>query len=584
MKRITCLTLIVFLLIGLCSCTDDADVFSNFKEDNHSKVDLPITDYSSIPQNQQIFAISLSKALYNDKDVRDFVQRKSLEQYDIDNNVLYYRVKNDLVKENLSLRDVLLKYVDDVDAFIEAENLSALLSFFIPNLTFYIDFNAELWDTSNDQIAVIYLLDKNKSIIENGEIIGNVDPGFIPAFPAVVVKDNPYVKVKERIATRASGTVDYDFDFIDEDYKGQNTLGTRSSSNTLKVNLRDHYEDFQLDDYIAKEYFDQRVIDAYKIREEVREGALKGRLDPEYLNFAQRDHIYYKLGKNKREGTFDQFVTETLFRFKIDPSLYKEISSDKRTNNSEDGDPYLEEINKYKQSWGYSYEEVVEKIWAGGNYKFRLTINLLQDGGSVAPFNLSLTVKPDQLFGIEKYRYDYRSKKAFKSRRHKYYVENPEKDLVSLWYYPKNTYGVYTPPTRNSKGKLNSLAIASWDLSRFSVDMNFFVYEYDPTGKRTTEDYFSTQFTKKFNIEGNVGITGGVKNEGSVNGALKIGYGTDKTTTTSKKLIYEYQTSSQDLGKTNINYIGNIIREVKGDKVLPQKVVSSKLCQQIFSQ
>ena len=41
-----------------------------------------------------------------------FIKNKALEQYDIDNNVLYHKVKNELAKENLSLRDVLLNYVN----------------------------------------------------------------------------------------------------------------------------------------------------------------------------------------------------------------------------------------------------------------------------------------------------------------------------------------------------------------------------------------------------------------------------------------------------------------------------------------
>lgn len=69
MRNLFYLTLFFCLTIGLYSCTEDIDSVSNLKHESKFKIDVGNTEYSSTPQNQEIFATTLSKALYNDKDV-----------------------------------------------------------------------------------------------------------------------------------------------------------------------------------------------------------------------------------------------------------------------------------------------------------------------------------------------------------------------------------------------------------------------------------------------------------------------------------------------------------------------------------
>lgn len=58
----------------------------------------------------------------------------------------------------------------------------------VPDLTLFWDFNATTWDTSDKEISVLCRDDKNNTLYENGENIGNMTNGDIPGFPCLVVK------------------------------------------------------------------------------------------------------------------------------------------------------------------------------------------------------------------------------------------------------------------------------------------------------------------------------------------------------------------------------------------------------------
>lgn len=58
----------------------------------------------------------------------------------------------------------------------------------IPDLSLFWDFNAATWDTSDKEVAVLCRDDKNNTLYENGENIGNMVKGDIPDFPCLVVK------------------------------------------------------------------------------------------------------------------------------------------------------------------------------------------------------------------------------------------------------------------------------------------------------------------------------------------------------------------------------------------------------------
>lgn len=92
----------------------------------------------------------------------------------------------------------------------------------VPDLTLFWDFNATTWDTSDKEISVLCRDDKNNTLYENGENIGNMTNGDIPGFPCLVVKNNERWKITS-VNTR-SGEATYEFisDAFEWEQKGAN--------------------------------------------------------------------------------------------------------------------------------------------------------------------------------------------------------------------------------------------------------------------------------------------------------------------------------------------------------------------------
>ena len=57
------------------------------------------------------FALILSKALYDNESLRDFVQKEALKQFDKDYDVFYPSVRERIVAGGLTFRELLCRYV-----------------------------------------------------------------------------------------------------------------------------------------------------------------------------------------------------------------------------------------------------------------------------------------------------------------------------------------------------------------------------------------------------------------------------------------------------------------------------------------
>ena len=59
---------------------------------------------------KQEFAVILSKAVYENEALREFLKSEALTQFDKDYDVFYPWTKNELVTDGQSFRDILLRY------------------------------------------------------------------------------------------------------------------------------------------------------------------------------------------------------------------------------------------------------------------------------------------------------------------------------------------------------------------------------------------------------------------------------------------------------------------------------------------
>lgn len=101
------------------------------------------------------FSKILSKAVYNEPDLRNFIKVKALEQFDNDYDVFYPFVKDEIVSEGQTFRTILEKYCDDPNTLNKIEEELPLLNILLPDLTAFFEFSADKWNSEEKEIAVL---------------------------------------------------------------------------------------------------------------------------------------------------------------------------------------------------------------------------------------------------------------------------------------------------------------------------------------------------------------------------------------------------------------------------------------------
>lgn len=121
MKKFSCFVMMFALaLVSAVSCQDkiEPDVYDG-------------SDESSIATKEQ-FAVILSRAVYENEDLRDFLKEEALKLYDNDQDVFYPLLKNKMINGSDSFRDILARYDEDGQlARIERDH--PLLTILVPD-------------------------------------------------------------------------------------------------------------------------------------------------------------------------------------------------------------------------------------------------------------------------------------------------------------------------------------------------------------------------------------------------------------------------------------------------------------------
>lgn len=121
------------------------------------------------------FTVILSKAVANDKDLRDFIKMESLKQFDKDYDVFYPFVKNERLSSGISFREALLKYTTE-DKLEQIESNCPLLNIFVPDWSWINGYSADSWDTNDDFVTVSRKDDGDKHVIYyNGSVYDTVE-------------------------------------------------------------------------------------------------------------------------------------------------------------------------------------------------------------------------------------------------------------------------------------------------------------------------------------------------------------------------------------------------------------------------
>ena len=503
----------LFCIAAFCACTDQVNEFPSQPDGSQSKtiVQAPLDQVTA----QKKFAKALSKAVSNSLEVRKFLKTEAMAQFDNDYDIFYPLVKNKIVYDNQSLRDILLSYCKDENELVQIEQSLPLLNILVPDLSLFWDFNAEKWNVGDKEVSVICRDDKDNTLYEDGENIGKMTTGDIPDFPCLVVKNNERMKVSS-VNTR-SGEATYEF------------LSDAFDGSKRKPQTRHYEEDINLQPTEDLEAY----VNGSEIMESVKNAWNEFKNVP---NAYQRDYIYYGITKENKPGTLNRYIREKLYRFRIAANAYSAI-------NDPTQDPTLQNTQKNK---GYlTNEEIIQKIWTDGNFEFHFKSYISgEDSKEAMEISLKFTINPRDVFSLEKIHLKHKNSTAFRQSKNFYTVD--AKNLKSKWIYPE----------RVDKNANNLVFTLPWDLYNKSLSIFMFVEEWDKGQTITQEKTVVSEFVNKadFSIEGSGSI-------GKVSLSTKLGYGFSHTKTVSNKATIQTTVESDPLGTLYFQYNDPIIRD-----------------------
>lgn len=135
------------------------------------------------------FASVLSKAVYENKELRLFIKEQALEQFDKDYDVFYPFVKNEIVADGKTFRDIILQYSTPSELG-QIEQKYPMLNILVPDWAWIGCFSINSWDATLNDVCVGYdTQEKEKPLFFNGEEIGQLPELSLPTFATLIVKN-----------------------------------------------------------------------------------------------------------------------------------------------------------------------------------------------------------------------------------------------------------------------------------------------------------------------------------------------------------------------------------------------------------
>lgn len=497
-------------------------MFSCAQDDNlmiaEQKSEVSVQTSLTTVEAQTEFAKILSKALSGSEAVRSFLREEAMARFDNDNDVFYPFVKNKIVPGagGMTFRDVLLSYCDDETRLKSVESALPLLNILVPDLTLFWDFNAQKWDVTEDEVAVLCRDDQTNSLYEDGENIGQLETGDVPGFPCLVVKNNERLRVNPA-ATRSVDGVGYEF--ISDAYDGsKRPAQTRHYDTDLDLEPTE-----DLDAPVSSDELLSEAITAYREFKNVPSAC-------------QRDYIYYGITKDNKPGVLNKNIREKLYRFRIGSRALGVISDGGNDPNFSEG--FVQE-KRYLTN-----EEIIKKIWTDGEFEFVFNSCIAAEGaGADLEKMIHISCRGGDVFSLSQIHLHHKNSTMF--RQSKNFYTTDVQYLHSKWIYPENF---------DNDTNRNIVFTEPWDLCGKSLSVYLFASERDDEGTETVEKTIVSEFANKadFSIDGGGGI-------GDIKLSSKLGYGFSTTHSETSTVSFTRKVGSDELGTLVFHFYDPVV-------------------------
>lgn len=466
------------------------------------------------------FAGVLSKAVYDRKDVREFLKKESLKQFDKNYDILYYSIKDQSV-DGKSFRDILISY-SSKEFIEEIEAKVPLLNILVPEIALF-DVHPEKLDVEDKEIPVAVSKKTETSLFLNGKEELRLEKGEVPDFNVFVINENSRVIVSDNKTQRLkSGGIRFEF-------KSPNFDG--SKKNKIQPKKKAAETDWSVVGDKAIKAFDYFNKDDGSINQKA----------------FQRDYIYYGITPQNPTGSLNRSVSEYISYIEINPNTYFKIS-DQKDNNSTNDDPYVKNNETSQKKRGLTESELLDRLWTKGSYDFRFEII---SSTNQQPLVVYVPLKPNEIwdFNLD---HSYRHSTSFRHSKHTYRIDP----------YKFTSKKVFLSPDMISLGK--------WNLAEESLYRYVSIYEDDESIEKTVVSDYDVTHVKSTNFKGDIKNGVGLKVwiiDGKIDQGGSIEVNETNTVKESKTITIVRKEGSDPLGNAKIFFYDPIVEDV----FIPQK-------------
>ncbi len=499
MKRNFIYLCIIGLLFSACSNDDFIDI--------NKKNATPKVEVKNKKETISKFASILSKAVYNNKQVRQFLKNEAIKQFDRNYDVLYYLVKNKDV-DGRTFRDILISYSSE--SIIEKiEREIPLLNILIPKIGLFNIFPEQM-NVSDNEIPVAISKEDSNELYVNGNKEITLRKGEIPNFHVIVVNENSRVIIPEPIHKRGvKNAIETKIQFKSPNYDGEK----------YKQKLQPNF-----------------YVDETELPSKVKKAALNFYKDDGsiYQKAFQRDFLYYGITPSKREGKINYTTSEYISFIRINPKTYFKIA-DQREKGVHNNDPYIQKYKTRKRKRPLTKFELLDRFWTKGSFDFRFEITTSTKG---QPHIVYIPLRPDEIwdFNLDVH---YRHSTTFRHSKYTYRID-PNKFTSKDIYLADNT-----------------INLGKWDISEEALFRYVTISEEDESAEITETYTYDMSMALKKNFKGSTKVGIGLKSTGSIGSETEV----NETTTTRETKTYtiKRKQKSDPLGVVKIYFYEPII-------------------------
>ncbi len=507
MKKFLLLFGIASILLNSCSKDD----FAKTNCDNIAITTDPISSAEK-EKYMETFASTLSKAVYDRKDVREFLKKESIKQFDKNYDVLYYLVKDEPIN-GTSFRDILISY-SSADTIEKIEANIPLLNIFVSKIEFF-DIHPENLNTDDNEIPVAVSKDSTTSFYLNGKDELSIKKGEVPDFHVFVVNENSRVVAPSSQALRSTGVKSIKF-------KSPNYDGSLTNNQPILKST------IALADYIG-----QKAIDAFSYFNK-DDGSINQKA-------FQRDFVYYGITPQNQTGSLNRSVSEYISFIEVNPNAYFTIADQRNTTFNND-DPYNNNSETTQTKRGLSEAELLDRLWTKGAYNFRFEIiTSTQEQAQV----VYVPLKPDQLWNF-----------------------NIEDTYVhSTWFrHSKHTYRIDPNKFKSKRIFLDKMvSLGKWDISAEALYRYIQIYEEDASANEDVTETYDMTKALKLNFNGNSKTSVGLKDIGTAESGYSSAVESSTTEKVTKSITTKRLMGSDPLGKVQVYFYEPLIDNIFSD-------------------